>query len=303
MKKAILLLLVLSVCCIADNDGASEIPFAVNFDATSEVESEPAPKAVPEVKSEEPQESKTEAKSKPTKVAHKAKSKAKAKAQQKPSNEAEAKPEETAHEDASVADNGSTEKTADATPATGDNSVKDSKFTIYIHPFNFLVPYSHFWAGVKVPNGLTDYPSFNLTFEWNLFETSSLMTMPHFVRVDRSDDDYKIYDIGLQESYRWYNLGGNRWQYLQLGLLFSHLHVDDDKNGGFDGWLYGFMLNVGMKKILNGGEGFLGHFAISVDVGVGYAFTSEFDADRKGGYFKMDKGLSIDVNAAFGFRI
>ncbi len=208
-------------------------------------------------------------------------------------------------------DENESEKTvADETPAPSadasssqDASLVDSTFTIYIHPFNFLVPYSHFWAGVYVPNGLTDYPSFNLTFEWKLFEKSSLMTMPHFVRVDRSDDDYKIYDIGLQESYRWYNLGGHRWRYLQLGLLLSHLHVDDEKNGGFDGWLYGFMLNVGMKKILNGGEGFLGHFAVSVDVGVGYAFTSDFEADRKGGYFRMDKGFTIDVNAAFGFQI
>ena len=62
MKKAILLLLVLSVCCIADNDGASEIPFAVDFDATSEVKSEPALKPVSEVKSEESQEPKAEEK-------------------------------------------------------------------------------------------------------------------------------------------------------------------------------------------------------------------------------------------------
>ncbi|MBR3073960.1 hypothetical protein [Fibrobacter sp.] len=301
MKKAFLLLLALSVCAIADNDAASEIPFAVNFDATSEVKSEPAP-TVSEVKSEESQEAKTEAKSKPTKAAHKAKPKAKAKASQKSKDEVEAKPEETAHEDAPVADVPE-EKTADTTTATGDDSVKDSKFTIYIHPFNFLVPYSHFWAGVKVPNGLTDYPSFNLTFEWNLFEMSSLMTMPHFVRVDRSDDDYKIYDIGLQESFRWYNLGGHRWRYLQLGLLLSHLHIETEKDGDFDGWLYGFMFNVGMKKVLNGGEGFLGHFAVSVDVGLGYAFTSDFKGDRKGGYFRMDKGFTIDVNAAFGFQI
>jgi len=208
-------------------------------------------------------------------------------------------------------DENESEKTvADETPAPSadasssqDASLVDSTFTIYIHPFNFLVPYSHFWAGVYVPNGWTDYPSFNLTIEWKLFEKSSLMTMPHFVRVDRSDDDYKIYDIGLQESYRWYNLGGHRWRYLQLGLLLSHLHVETDNDGDFDGWLYGFMMNVGMKKILNGGEGFLGRFALSVDIGLGYAFTSDFKGDRKGGYFRMDKGFTIDVNAAFGFQI
>ena len=208
-------------------------------------------------------------------------------------------------------DENESEKTvADETPAPSadasssqDASLVDSTFTIYIHPFNFLVPYSHFWAGVYVPNGWTDYPSFNLTIEWKLFEKSSLMTMPHFVRVDRSDDDYKIYDIGLQESYRWYNLGGHRWRYLQLGLLLSHLHVETDNDGDFDGWLYGFMMNVGMKKILNGGEGFLGRFAFSVDIGLGYAFTSDFKGDRKGGFFRMDKGFTIDVNAAFGFQI
>ena len=193
-------------------------------------------------------------------------------------------------------------QSADAS-STQDASLVDSTFTVYIHPFNFLVPYSHFWAGLWVPNGWTDYPSFNLTIEWKLFEKSSLMTMPHFVRVDRSDDDYKIYDIGLQESYRWYNLGGHRWRYLQLGLLLSHLHVETDNDGDFDGWLYGFMMNVGMKKILNGGEGFLGRFALSVDIGLGYAFTSDFKGDRKGGYFRMDKGFTIDVNAAFGFQI
>lgn len=208
-------------------------------------------------------------------------------------------------------DENESEKTvADETPAPSadasssqDASLVDSTFTIYIHPFNFLVPYSHFWAGVYVPNGWTDYPSINLTIEWKLFEKSSLMTMPHFVRVDRSDDDYKIYDIGLQESYRWYNLGGHRWRYLQLGLLLSHLHIETEKDGDFDGWLYGFMFNVGMKKILNGGEGFLGRFALSVDIGLGYAFTSDFKGDRKGGYFRMDKGFTIDVNAAFGFQI
>ena len=193
-------------------------------------------------------------------------------------------------------------QSADAS-STQDASLVDSTFTVYIHPFNFLVPYSHFWAGLWVPNGWTDYPSFNLTIEWKLFEKSSLMTMPHFVRVDRSDDDYKIYDIGLQESYRWYNLGGHRWRYLQLGLLLSHLHIETEKDGDFDGWLYGFMFNVGMKKILNGGEGFLGRFALSVDIGLGYAFTSDFKGDRKGGYFRMDKGFTIDVNAAFGFQI
>ena len=189
------------------------------------------------------------------------------------------------------------------TSSTQDASLVDSTFTVYIHPFNFLVPYSHFWAGLWVPNGWTDYPSFNLTFEWKLFDKSSIMTMPHFVRVDRSEDDYKIYDIGLQESYRWYNLGGHRWRYLQLGLLLSHLHVETDNDGDFDGWLYGFMMNVGTKKILNGGEGILGRFAVSVDVGLGYAFTSDFKGDRKGGFFRMDKGFTIDVNAAFGFRI
>ena len=188
-------------------------------------------------------------------------------------------------------------------PSSQDASLMDSTFTVYIHPFNFLVPYSHFWAGFWVPNGWTDYPSFNLTFEWKLYEMSSLVTMPHYVRVDRSDDDYKIYDIGLQESYRWYNLGGHRWRYLQFGLLLSHLHVETDNDGDFDGWLYGFMFNVGMKKILNGGEGFMGRYAISVDVGLGYAFNSDFKGDRRGGYFKMEKGFSIDVNAAFGFQI
>ena len=183
-----------------------------------------------------------------------------------------------------------------------NESLVDSIFTLYIHPMNFIAPYSHFWGGFNVPNGVTDYPSLNLTFEWKLFEKSSLVTMPHYVVVDRSDDGYKIYDIGLQESYRWYGVGG-RWRYLEVGLLLSHLHVKSDKEGRFDGWLYGFMINGGVKKILNGGEGFLGRFALSVDVGLGYAGTSDFEAERDRAYFKMDKGFVIDVNVAFGFQI
>lgn len=225
-----------------------------------------------------------------------------AKSKQKSNVETVVQSDEKVNEDVATAEAGSAVQSTEAA-SSQEASLVDSTFTIYIHPFNFLVPYSHFWAGVYVPNGWTDYPSINLTFEWKLFEKSSLMTMPHFVRVDRSDDDYKIYDIGLQESYRWYNLGGHRWRYLQLGLLLSHLHVETDNDGDFDGWLYGFMMNVGMKKILNGGEGFLGRFALSVDIGLGYAFTSDFKGDRKGGYFRMDKGFTIDVNAAFGFQI
>lgn len=184
-----------------------------------------------------------------------------------------------------------------------DSSLADSTLTVYIHPFNFLVPYSHFWAGVNVPNGFTDYPLFNLTVEWKLMEKISLVSMPHYVRVDRSDDGYKIYDLGLQESFRLYGVGGERWHYFQAGLLLNHLHVATEEDGRFDGWQFGFMFNGGFKKILNGGEGFLGRFAFFVDVGLGYVWTSDFEASRKRGYFKMDKGLVIDVNAAIGFQI
>ena len=187
-------------------------------------------------------------------------------------------------------------------PTQEETSLEDSKFTLYIHPMNFLVPYSHFWGGIWIPHGLTDYPTFNLTFEWRLFEKSSLVTMPHFVRVDRTGENYRIRDIGLQESFRWYGVTG-RWRYFQAGLLLSRLHVATVNDGGFDGWLYGFMFHAGVKKILNGGEGFLGKFAVSFDIGLGYAWVSDFDADRKQSYFEMDKGLSIDVNAAIGFQI
>ena len=183
--------------------------------------------------------------------------------------------------------------------------IVDSTFTLYIHPFNFIVPYSHFWGGINVPNGFTDYPIFNLTFEWKLIEKISLVSMPHYVRVDRTDDDggYKIYDIGLQESFRLYGVGGKRWRYFQAGLLLNHLHVASKNDGRFDGWLFGLMFNGGVKKILNGGAGFLGRFAVTVDVGLGYVWVSDFDAERKGAYFEMDKGLVIDVNAAIGFQI
>ena len=186
-----------------------------------------------------------------------------------------------------------------------DSLLKDSTYTLYVHPLNFIVPYSHFWAGVYVPNGFTDYPLFNLTFEWMLMEKISLVSMPHYVRVDRKrkDDRYKIYDIGLQESFRLYGVGGQRWRYFQAGLLMNHLHIHSNRDGGFDGWLFGLMFNGGVKKILNGGEGFLGRFAVSVDVGLGYVWVSDFDADRKGKFFEMDKDFVIDVNAAIGFQI
>lgn len=209
---------------------------------------------------------------------------------------------EDAVESASAAESSVNTGASETGSSAGDDALVDSTFTLYIHPMNFIAPYSHFWGGFYVPNGLTDYPSLNLTLEWKLFEKSSLVTMPHYVRVDRSSDGYKIYDIGLQESYRWYGVGG-RWRYLEAGLLLSHLHVKSDNDGRFDGWLYGFMLNGGVKKILNGGEGFLGRFALSVDVGIGYMWTSDFEAERDRAYFKMDKGFVIDVNAAFGFQI
>lgn len=209
---------------------------------------------------------------------------------------------EDAAESASAADSSVNDEAPETGSSAGGESLVDSTFTLYIHPMNFIAPYSHFWGGFNVPNGVTDYPALNLTFEWKLFEKSSLVTMPHYVRVDRSDDGYKIYDIGLQESYRWYGVGG-RWRYLEAGFLFSHLHIKSDKDGGFDGWLYGFMINSGIKKILNGGEGFLGKFALSLDVGLGYTWTTDFEADRDRAYFKMDKGFVIDVNCALGFQI
>lgn len=211
-------------------------------------------------------------------------------------------PAETVAESASSNEASVNEGTSETKGAAENGSLVDSTFTLYIHPMNFIAPYSHFWGGFDIPNGVTDYPSLNLTFEWKLFEKSSLVTMPHYVVVDRSDDGYKIYDIGLQESYRWYGVGG-RWRYLEAGLLLSHLHVKSDNDGRFDGWLYGFMINGGVKKILNGGDGFLGRFALSVDVGIGYMWTSDFEAERDRAYFKMDKGFVIDVNAAFGFQI
>ena len=129
--------------------------------------------------------------------------------------------------------------------------------------------------------------------------------MPHYVRVDRMDDDsgYKIYDIGLQESFRLYGVGGKRWRYFQAGFLLNHLKIDTDEHGDFNGWLWGFMLSGGIKKVLNDGEGFLGRFAVFADAGFGYAWTSKFEADRKNAFFKMDKGLVIDLNAAIGFQI
>ncbi len=195
------------------------------------------------------------------------------------------------------------EKTTAVPSMHDDASVVDSTFTVYIHPFNFLVPYSPFWSGFIPLKGITFYPSINLTFEWKLYEKSSLVTMPHFVRIDRLDDGYKIRDIGLQESLRWYGIQGNRWLYFQAGILLSRLHVQTDDDGGFGGWLYGFMCNGGLKKILNGGEGFFGRFAVSVDIGMGYAWTSDFTADRKRAWLKLDKGFVIDLNAAVGFQI
>lgn len=216
---------------------------------------------------------------------------------------AKTEPKETV-ETVQPADPEVVESVSDSTASAKDEaSFTDSTFTLYIHPMNFIAPYSHFWAGVNVPNGITDYPSFNLSFEWKLIEKISLMSMPHYVRVDRSDDDYKIYDIGLQESFRLYGVGGERWRFFQAGMLLSHLHVDTDDAGDFDGWLWGFMFNAGVKMILNDGEGFLGRFALSLDVGAGYTWVSDFDASRKGSWFELDKGIVIDVNVAFGFQI
>ena len=205
----------------------------------------------------------------------------------------------------SIAEPAEKVESTDAQVLSEEESLRDSTYTLYIHPLNFMAPYSHFWAGINVPNGFTDYPIFNLTFEWKLIEKISLISMPHYVRVDRTEDDegYKIHDIGLQESFRLYGVGGKRWRYFQAGLLLSHLKVDTKEFGDFNGWLWGFMFCGGVKKVLNNGEGFFGRFAVFLDAGFGYVWTSDFDADRKGSYFKMDKGLVIDVNAAIGFQI
>ena len=149
-----------------------------------------------------------------------------------------------------VVENVQPEATAPAeVPASDSTALKnespsytDSTYTFYIHPMNFIAPYSHFWAGVCVPDGVTDYPSLNFSFEWKLMEKISLMSMPHYVRVDRSDDGYKIHDIGLQESFRLYGVGGERWRFFQAGLLLSHLHVNTNDAGDFDGWLWALCL-------------------------------------------------------------
>ena len=197
------------------------------------------------------------------------------------------------------------DESTDAQALPEEESLRDSTITVYIHPLNFMVPYSHFWGGINVPNGITDYPQFFLTLEWKLMEKISLMTSPHYVRIarKRKHDRYKIHDIGLQESFRLYGVGGKRWRYFQAGMIVDHLNIDTEKHGDFNGWLWGFMLNGGVKKVLNDGEGFLGRFAVFLDAGFGYVWTSKFDADRKGAFFKMDKGLVIDINAALGFQI
>ena len=208
-----------------------------------------------------------------------------AKTQPKPSAEKKAKIEVEVKDETPAAEaNAVAPETpaSDSKPLEQNESLKDSTFALYIHPFNFMVPY------------------------WKLMEKISLISTPHYVRVDRTEDDndgYTIYDIGLQESFRLYGVGGKRWRYFQAGLLVNHLHIHSNRDGSFDGWLYGFMCSGGFKKVLNNGEGFLGRFAFFVDVGLGYAWTSDFDAERKGKYFEMDKGLVIDVNAAFGFQI
>ena len=197
-------------------------------------------------------------------------------------------------------------ESTDAQVLSEEGTLRDSTITVYIHPLNFMVPYSHFWGGINVPNGITEYPQFYLTLEWELMEKISLISTPHYVRVDRTEDDndgYTIYDIGLQESFRLYGVGGKRWRYFQAGMIVDHLSIDTGLHGDFNGWLWGFMLNGGVKKVLNGGEGFFGRFAVFRDAGFGYTWTSKFDADRKGAFFKMDKGLVIDINAAIGFQI
>ena len=231
-------------------------------------------------------------------IAKPVKSQPKSNAEKAVKTEVEVKENAPAEQEATPVESSSSESMT-----SNDSEVKDSWLTFYIHPFNFMVPYSHFWAGFNVPNGFTDYPLYYLTVEWKLIEKISLISMPHFVRVDRSSDDYKIYDVGLQESFRLYGVGGHRWRYFQAGFVLSHLEIDMDKYGGFNGWLYGFMLSGGVKKVLNDGEGFFGHFAVFLDAGFGYMWTSKFEADRKNNFFKMDKGLVIDVNAAFGFQI
>ena len=197
-------------------------------------------------------------------------------------------------------------ESTDAQVLSEEGTLRDSTITVYIHPLNFMVPYSHFWGGINVPNGITEYPQFYLTLEWKLMEKISLISTPHYVRVDRTEDDndgYTIYDIGLQESFRLYGVGGKRWRYFQAGMIVDHLNIDTEKHGDFNGWLWGFMLNGGVKKVLNDGEGFLGRFAVFLDAGFGYVWTSKFEADRKNSFFKMDKGLVIDINAAIGFQI
>ena len=57
------------------------------------------------------------------------------------------------------------DESTDAQALPEEESLRDSTITVYIHPLNFMVPYSHFWGGLNVPNGITDYPQFYLTLE------------------------------------------------------------------------------------------------------------------------------------------
>ena len=231
------------------------------------------------------------------------------KSQKKESHKTAEQVQPAAEEVAPAASQESAEEAVESQDAALDSviteewSYKDSTYTIYLHPMNFIVPYSHFWAGVNVPNGFTDYPLFNLSFEWKLIEKISLMSMVHYVSVDRMDDGYKVRDIGLQESFRLYGVGGRRWRFFQAGLLLSHLHIDTNDAGDFDGWLFGAMFNAGVKKVFNKGEGFWGRFVLSVDVGAGYVWVSGFDATCKGAWFEMEKDFVIDMNVAIGFQI
>ena len=99
-----------------------------------------------------------------------------AKTQPKPSAEKKAKTEVEVKDESPAAEVNAVLETpaSDSKPVEQDESLKDSTFALYIHPFNFMVPYSHFWGGLNIPEGFTDYPLFNLTFEWKLMDKISL---------------------------------------------------------------------------------------------------------------------------------
>ena len=162
-------------------------------------------------------------------------------------------------------------------------------FAVSIHPISMLIL------------SLFDIPSIYMTIEGNLGSHLSLITRPHLIWKDFSDDDEEL-DIvlfGISEGLRYYFISGHEGWFAAAHFNYDRASMDYkyDRNpdDNFDVSLngFGFGIYVGHKMRV-------GLFTSSCDIGYTYTHYSASSKEEDDVEKITSVGSGLDLNYTIG---